>query len=81
MLLKILPESLKAYDEPFYDSSSIPTYLVSKLMSQTSKVALSGDGGDELLGVTKGTLGRTIILIFLSFKNSTKFFFKITYKK
>ena len=50
LLLKILPESLKAYDEPFYDSSSIPTYLVSKLMSQTSKVALSGDGGDELLG-------------------------------
>ncbi len=50
LLLKILPESLKAYDEPFYDSSSIPTYLISKLMSQTSKVALSGDGGDELLG-------------------------------
>ncbi len=50
LLLNILPESLKAYDEPFYDSSSIPTYLVSKLMSQTSKVALSGDGGDELLG-------------------------------
>jgi len=50
LLLEILPDSLDAYDEPFYDSSSIPTYLVSKLMSQTSKVALSGDGGDELLG-------------------------------
>ena len=50
LLLEILPDSLDAYDEPFYDSSSIPTYLVSKLMAQTSKVALSGDGGDELLG-------------------------------
>ena len=50
LLLKILPDSLDAYDEPFYDSSSIPTFLVSKLMSNTSKVALSGDGGDELLG-------------------------------
>jgi len=50
LLLKILPDAINAYDEPFYDSSSIPTFLVSKLMSQKSKVALSGDGGDELLG-------------------------------
>ena len=50
LLLEILPDSLNAYDEPFYDSSSIPTFLVSKLMSKFSKVALSGDGGDELLG-------------------------------
>ena len=50
LLLKILPDAINAYDEPFYDSSSIPTFLVSKLMSKQSKVALSGDGGDELLG-------------------------------
>ena len=50
LLLEILPDCLNAYDEPFYDSSSIPTFLVSKLMSNISKVALSGDGGDELLG-------------------------------
>jgi asparagine synthase (glutamine-hydrolysing) len=47
-VLEAVPKVLESFDEPFADSSAVPTYIVSRETARNVKVALSGDGGDEL---------------------------------
>ncbi len=46
-LLRLLPEFVGAFDEPFADSSAIPSLLLNREVSKSATVAFSGDGGDE----------------------------------
>ncbi len=47
--LQVLPRIVAAYDQPYADSSAIPSYCLSELACRHLKVVLNGDGGDEVL--------------------------------
>jgi asparagine synthase (glutamine-hydrolysing) len=70
----LLQTVMRSYGEPFADSSALPTYSLCELVAQNQKVALTGDGGDELFGgyhsyrrlaLMEEAAGTTLVVSFL----------------
>lgn len=82
-----LPRIKDVYGEPFADSSQIPTFILSKFVSKENKVAITGDGGDEIFsGYIRHIWGDNIYKIFSKFphslrKNISKFLLKLNINK
>ncbi len=74
-MLEILPEVFDFLDEPFADASILPTYLLSKYTRNFVKVALGGDGGDELFGGYPTYFSHKIMEIYNFFPFYLKIFF------
>jgi asparagine synthase (glutamine-hydrolysing) len=80
--LNVIDSLPEMYDEPFADSSQIPTFLISKLTHQHVTVALSGDGGDEILGgynrhVFSDGVWKRLSAIPLPFRTAVAFLLRI----
>jgi asparagine synthase (glutamine-hydrolysing) len=80
--LEIIPKLCEIYDEPFGDSSAIPTTLVSKLAKKDVSVSLSADGGDEIFaGYSNYTTTLNYFNKFSSIPNSVKYGLSLTMDK
>jgi asparagine synthase (glutamine-hydrolysing) len=76
-IASLLKEMSSIYDEPFADSSNIPTYVMSKVARKYAKVILTGDGGDEMCGGYAGWYQPLLVYGFSKpFKMACHFIFK-----